>query len=83
MGIQVSDIHFNWNGKEYAVKATVYQKEHIVLPNRKVLRPISWWRGATAPRIMELVEVVHHLEHAPVGEIAEHVGNAILAHEVE
>lgn len=79
----MSDIHFTWNGKQYAVKAAAYQKDYIVLPNRKVVRPVSWFRGATTPHLLEVEEVKHHLEHAPVGEIAEHFGNAILAHEAD
>ncbi len=76
-------IRFTWNGKEYEVKAAAYGKDYIVLPNRKVLRPIGWWKGATLPVLLEMEEVKHHLEHAPVGEIAEHMGNAILAHEAD
>lgn len=79
----MSIVKFTWKGKEYGVKPAVASKEHIVLPNRKVLKPTVWWCAADGPTIMHLEEVVHHLEHAPVGEIAEHVGNAILAHEVE
>lgn len=75
----MSDIQFKWNGKEYTVKKAVYQKDYIVLPNRQVLQPTVWFRGATAPQLLEMKEVLHHLEHAPVGEIAEHFGNAILA----
>ena len=79
MGLQVSDIQFSWNGKEYTVKKEVYKKDFIVLPNRKVLRAIGL--GTFPPNLNGLEEVIHHLEHAPVGEIAEHMGNAILARE--
>ena len=78
-----NEIRFVWNGKEYSVKPEVAGKKHIVLPNRKVLKPTVWWCGFGGPSIMHLEEVKHHLEHAPVGEIAEHVGDAIFAHEAD
>lgn len=71
------DIQFKWNGKEYTVKKAVYQKDYIVLPNRQVLK--SSGLGTFPPNLHGMEEVAHHLEHAPVGEIAEHFGNAILA----
>lgn len=75
----MKEIRFSWNGKEYEVKPHVWQKDYIVLPNRKVLRILSDLSNLS----LQVEEVVHHLEHAPVGEIAEHMGNAILAHEAD
>jgi hypothetical protein len=83
MGVQVSDIHFSWAGRNYIVKAHATGKEHIVLPNRKVLRPVGWLFDGGTPQLLKADEVIHHLEHASVGEIAEHFGNAILAHEAD
>ena len=79
----MSDIHFDWAGKKYTVKAAAYNKDYIVLPNRKVVRPTEWWKGMGYPVLLKVEEVTHHLEHQSVGEIAEHFGNAILAHEAE
>lgn len=73
----MSDIQFTWNGKGYEVKPHVWQKDYIVLPNRKVLRILPWLSNLS----LQVEEVTHHLEHQPVGEIAEHFGNAILAQE--
>ncbi len=79
----MSDIHFDWAGKKYAVKIVAPQKEHIVLPNRKVLRPIGWsFEHGLPPVLLKAEEVTHHLEHQSLGEIAEHF-NGILAHEVD
>lgn len=68
-------ITFTWKGKEYHVSK---KTQHIVLPNRTVIKP-KWFRDPTG--FVTADEVTHHLEHASVGEIAEHVGNASLAHE--
>lgn len=68
-------IEFTWKGKEYHVSK---KTDHIVLPNRTVIKP-KWFRDPLG--FVAADEVNHHLEHAPVGEIAEHVGNAALAHE--
>lgn len=73
----MKEIRFTWNGKEYEVKAHVWQKDYIVLPNRKVLRILPWLHNLS----LQVEEVENHLEHASIGEIAEHFGNAILAHE--
>lgn len=68
-------IIFTWKGKEYSVSK---KTAHIVLPNRTVIKP-QWFRDPTG--FVTADEVTHHLEHASVGEIAEHVGNASLAYE--
>ena len=82
MGISVSEIQFAWKGKQYTVKGTALGRKYIVLPNRKVLRPTHWLTGI--PVVLGAAEeVAHHLEHASIGEIAEHMGNAILAYEVD
>lgn len=78
----MSEIKFVWNGREYTVSAKVLGRKHIVLPNRKVIRPTRWLK-ADPPVLSEAQEVVHHLQHASLGEIADHVGDAILAHESE
>jgi hypothetical protein len=76
-------IRFTWNGKEYEVKKTAPQKEHIVLPNRKLLRPIGWsFEHGLPPSLLKAEEVEHHLQHQSLGEIAEHY-NGIMAHEVD
>lgn len=75
----MSDIHFNWKGSEYHVNGRAAGRKHIVLPNRTVIRP-KWFRDP--PGFVCAEEVSHNLQHAPVGEIAEHVGNACLAHAV-
>lgn len=75
----MSEIRFTWKGKEYEVKANVWKKDYIVLPNRKVLRVLPWLKDLS----LQVEEVENYLEHAPVGEIAEHFGNAILAHEAD
>jgi hypothetical protein len=79
----MSKVKFIWDGKEYEVGQEVGGKTHIVLPNRKVLQPHVWWCGMNGPAILHLKEIQHHLEHAPLGEIAEHFNNAALAHEVD
>lgn len=79
----MSEIEFTWKGKKYSVKQAVYTKDYIVLPNRQVVRSTHHSRTGTPSKLSNLEEVVHHLEHAPLGEIAEHVGNAILASEVD
>ena len=68
-------IDFKWKGKTYHVgKKTT----HIVLPNRTVIKP-KWFRDPQG--FVTAEEVTHHLQHASLGEIAEHVGNSALAHE--
>ena len=74
------DIIFIWSGKSYVVKPDAFNRRYIVLPNRKVIKPVAWACG-TPLMLDSAVEVAHHLEHASVGEIAEHMGNAILARE--
>lgn len=79
----MSDIHFDWAGKKYTVKRTAPQKETIVLPNRKVLRPIGWsFEFGCAPALLKAEEVTHHLEHQSLGEIAEHF-NGIMAQDAD
>jgi DNA-binding transcriptional ArsR family regulator len=73
----VSEFQFTWGGKSYQVKTSAWQKDYIVLPNRKVLRILPWLKNFS----LQVEEVVNHLEHQSIGEIAEHFGNAILAHE--
>lgn len=63
-------ISFTWNGREYTVKKEAVGKEFIVLPNRKVLRVTSW-----DDKTVE--EVNNNLQHASVGEIAEHMDGAL------
>ena len=75
----MSEVRFFWNGKEYEVKLSVWKKDYIVLPNRKVLRILPLLKNLS----LQVEEVTNHLEHAPLGEIAEHFGNAILAHEAD
>lgn len=79
----MSEVPFTWKGKRYTVKSAVYQKDYIVLPNRQVVRSTNHSRSGSPSKLSRLEEVPHHLEHAPVGEIAEHMGNAILASEVD
>jgi hypothetical protein len=79
----MSEVEFTWKGKKYTVKQAVYTKDYIVLPNRQVIRSTCHSRSGSPARLSSLEEVPHHLEHAPVGEIAEHMGNAILASEVD
>jgi len=73
----VREIEFTWKGKKYNVSK---KAEHIVLPNRTVIKP-KWFRDP--PGFVAADEVAHHLQHAPLGEIAEHVGNATFARPVE
>lgn len=75
----MKEIQFSWKGKEYTVKAHASGRKHIVLPNRTVIKP-KWFRDPVG--FVTAEEVPHNLHHAPVGEIAEHVGNACLAHEM-
>lgn len=74
----MNDIEFKWKGKTYHVSAKASGRKHLVLPNRTVIKP-KWFRDPPGFALAE--EVKHNLQHAPVGEIAEHVGNAALAHE--
>ncbi len=78
----MSEIQFTWKGKQYIVKSAAYNKDYIVLPNRKVLGQLKWVE-VSPPQLELAEEVAHNLEHASVGEIADHMGNAILAHEAE
>lgn len=71
----MSEITFNWRGKTYHVSK---KAQHIVLPNRTVIKP-KWFRDPVGFAHAE--EVTHNLKHAPLGEIAEYVGNACFAHE--
>lgn len=75
VGLQVSTIEFTWRGKKYYVSK---KTEHIVLPNRTVIKP-KWFRDPIG--FAHAKEVCHHFQHASLGEIAEHVGNAAFAHE--
>lgn len=75
----MSEIVFIWKSKEYHVNGRAAGRKHIVLPNRTVIRP-RWFRDP--PGFVSAEEVAHHLQHASLGEIAEHVGNACLAHAV-
>lgn len=77
----MKDIHFTWRGKTYGVKANAVNKDYIVLPNRRVIQPLGWLEDPVC--FIVAIEKEHPLEHASIGEIAEHMGNAILAHEVE
>lgn len=79
----MSDIHFDWAGKKYVVKKEAPQKEHILLPNRKLLRPIGWsFEHGIPPVLLKAEEVPHALEHQSLGEIALHY-NACFAHEAD
>lgn len=79
----MSEIHFDWAGKKYTVKKDAPQKEHILLPNRKLLRPIGWsFEYGLPPVLLKAEEVPHALEHQSLGEIALHF-NACFAHEAD
>lgn len=74
----MKELQFSWKGKEYTVKVQAASRKHIVLPNRTVIKP-KWFRDPVG--FVTAEEVPHNLNHATLGEIAEHVGSACLAHE--
>ena len=72
------EIAFSWNGTQYTVKAEASGRQYIVLPNRQVIRPLRWLSGVPV-QMHSAEEVAHPYEHAPIGEIAEHFDNSIMA----
>ena len=71
----MNEIEFTWQGKKFNVSKCT---DHIVLPNRTVIKP-KWFRDPLGFAHAE--EVKHVFEHATLGEIAEHFGNASFARE--
>ncbi len=76
------DIQFAWNGKRYRVSGEAYNREYIVLPNGVVLQPTGWLESSP-PQLDGAQEVPHLFLHCNPGEIADYMGNAILALESE
>ncbi len=75
----MNKIEFKWGVTMYEVQTNVSDKKHIVLPNRKVLKVKTRWDGMNGLIIKKLEEVHNPLQHAPLGEIAEHFDNAVIA----